>query len=439
LEKIEDETPLSRQIGALLPHLQLAELLHEVDTWTHFSSRFLHAGGSKPRITDLNRHLYAVILAQARNIDFQQMVDIADISYSQMLWCSNWYFRDETLQEASNDLVNFQYHQPLSHFWGDGHLSSSDGQRFEVAVNTQNATPLPRYFGYGRGLTFMTWTSNQYSQYGTLVTPPITRESTFTLDKILDNETELQILEHTTDTAGYLDLLFALFDLLGMSFAPRLRDIGDATLYYLDSIANYPHLQAILTRKASDHLTLTHWDEMLRLVASLKFRWTTASLMISQLQAFPQQHVLTAALQEYGRLLKTLFILRCSDDEMYRRRLLTQLNKGEKLHALRGHLFSANRGRIRKKFPEEHLNQANCLNLVINAIIVWNTVYMQATLDYLRQLGQVITDEEISHLSPVRFEHINIHGKYFFDISVRLNQDGLRPLGMTRPLYDDKL
>jgi len=339
-----------------------------------------------------------------------------------LLWCNNWYIREETLQEATNDIVNFQYHQPLSHYWGDG-------QRFEVAVNTQNATPLPRYFGYGRGLTFLTWTSNQYSQYGTLVTPPTTRESTFTLDKILDNETKLQIREHTTDTAGYLDILFALFDLLGMSFAPRLRDIGDATLYYVDSLAAYPKPQAILTRRLNNTLPLTHWDEMLRLAASLKFRWTTASLLIRKLQAFPQQHILTAALQEYGRLLKTLFILRCSDDDIYRRRLFTQINKGEKLHALRAHLFSANRGRIRKKFPEEHLNQANCLNLLTNAIMVWNTVYRQAALDYLTQQGQLITDEEIAHLSPVRFEHINIHGKYFFDISVPLTNDGLRPLG----------
>ena len=43
------------------------------------------------------------------------------------------------------------------------------------------------------------------------------------LDEILDNETELSIVEHTTDTARCTDFVFALFDLLGMQFAPRLR------------------------------------------------------------------------------------------------------------------------------------------------------------------------------------------------------------------------
>ena len=423
-----EETPLSNQIQSMLPHLQVAELLHEVDSWTKFSDRFEHAAASTPRTKHLNHHLYAVLLSQARNIDFYQMVDVVDISYSQLLWTNNWYVREETMQAATHDLVNYHYSRPLSHYWGDGRFSSSDGQRFAVAVRTQNATPLPRYFGFGRGLTFLTWTSNQYSQYATLVTPPTHGEAAYTLDKILDNETELDIKEHTTDTAGYTDLIFALFDLLGMQFAPRLKDISDTSLYCIDSKKTYRHIQPIITRKINLQLIRQHWDEMLRVAASLKLKWVTASLLIRKLQAFPRQHVLTRALQEYGRLVKTIFILRYFHSEAYRRRIGTQLNKGEKLHTLRAYLHSANRGRIRKKYPDEHINQANCLNLITNAITVWNTVYMQVAIDHLRGRGQEITEQDLVHLSPARFEHINIHGKYSFDISVPLSNGGLRPL-----------
>lgn len=425
-----DPTPLAEQIQRLLPHLQLPELLYEVDTWLNFSQHLHHAANATVRIDQLDRHLYAVILAQARNIDFKQMVDVVDLSYRQMLWCNTWYVRAETLQQATNVLVNYQYQQPLSHYWGDGRFSSSDGQRFAVAVPTQNATPLPRYFGYGRGLTFLTWTSNQYSQYGTLVTPPTAHEAAYTLDKILDNESDLDIQEHTTDTEGYTDLIFALFDLLGIQFAPRIKDISDTRLYGIRSDPPYPHLQALITRHLDLRLIQLHWDDMLRLAASLKFRWVTPSLIIRKLQAFPRQHPLAQALQEYGRLVKTIFILRYFISEAYRRHIGAQLNKSEQFHTLRAHLHSANRGFMRKKFPEEHLNQANCLNLVVNAIAVWNTVYMQAALHYLRQSGQVISEDELVHLSPVRFEHINIYGKYSFDISEPLAEDGLRPLAI---------
>ena len=85
---------------------------------------------------------------------------------------------------------------------------------------------LPRYFGYGQGITFYTWTSDQFSQYGTKVISTTVRDATYVLDEILDNETDLAILKHTTDTAGYTDLVFALFDVLGMQFSPRIRDLG---------------------------------------------------------------------------------------------------------------------------------------------------------------------------------------------------------------------
>jgi TnpA family transposase len=75
-------------------------------------------------------------------------------------------------------------------------------------------------------VTFYTWTSDQFSQYGTKVIPATVRDATYVLDEILDNETELSIVEHTTDTAGYTDIVFALFDLLGMQFSPRSRAHG---------------------------------------------------------------------------------------------------------------------------------------------------------------------------------------------------------------------
>jgi TnpA family transposase len=49
---------------------------------------------------------------------------------------------------------------------------------------------------------------------------------------------------------------------------------------------------------------------MLRVAGSLKLGWVTASLFIAKLQSFRRQNVLTRALQEYGRLNKTIFILR---------------------------------------------------------------------------------------------------------------------------------
>ena len=116
-------------------------------------------------------------------------------------------------------MVNFQHRQLLAQAWGSGTLSSSDGQRFPVTVKARHSTALPRYYGYGRGLTHYTWTSDQHAMYGGKPIPSTERDATYVLDEILDNETELPIDQHTTDTAGYSELIFSLFDLVGLQFS----------------------------------------------------------------------------------------------------------------------------------------------------------------------------------------------------------------------------
>jgi TnpA family transposase len=109
------------------------------------------------------------------------------------------------------------------------------------------------------------------------------------LDEILDNETELPILEHTTDTAGYTEVVFALFDLLGLQFSPRIRDLGDQRLFRLDRQKRHPHLAPLLRGRINRDRILRNWDDLLRVAGSLKRGWVTASLLIGKLQSYPER------------------------------------------------------------------------------------------------------------------------------------------------------
>ena len=74
------------------------------------------------------------------------------------------------------------------------------------------------------------------------------------------------------------------------------------------------------------------------------------------------------------------------------------------------------------------MNQASCLNLLTNAVVTWNTVYMAAAIEQLRAEGRTVNEEDTARLSPARFEHINPNGKYRFEVEVGLNRFRLRPL-----------
>lgn len=133
-------------------------------------------------------------------------------------------------------------------------------------------------------------------------------------------------------------------------------------------------------------------------------------------------------MQEYGKLNETIFILKYLQSPEYQKKITVQLNKGEALHALRRDVFIANEGKIRQRSQEDQLNQAACLNLVVNAITVWNAVYMQAALEQLKLEGYEVKEDDLKHLSPARSENINMYGKYYFNVEEGLKRKGLREL-----------
>ena len=66
------------------------------------------------------------------------------------------------------------------------------------------------------------------------------------------------------------------------------------------------------------------------------------------------------------------------------------------------------------------------------AIILWNTAYLQRAVDYLRVHGNAPGPEDLAHLSPLGWEHINLTGDYHWDAVAPLGPDQFRPL-RTRP------
>jgi len=141
---------LEARVSRRTPHVDLTDLLLEVDQWVGFSKHLTHAGGGQPRTDDLLLHLYAALIAQGTNMGLIDMAHSANLTYDRLAWASTWYLREETLKTAVAALVNIQYGQPLAQHWGGGTLSSSDGQRVPVQGKVRNARALPRYFGYGQ-------------------------------------------------------------------------------------------------------------------------------------------------------------------------------------------------------------------------------------------------------------------------------------------------
>jgi TnpA family transposase len=301
------------------------------------------------------------------------------------------FLRAETLTIANAALVSAQNAVPLARSWGGGEVAAADGLRFVVPVRTIHSGPNPRYFGRERGVTWYNLASGQFTGLNAVIVPGTRRDSLYLLAVVLEQETELQPTEIMTDTAGYTDTIF-----------------GEK--------ADYGMLDALASNKIKVKLIAEHWDDLLRLAGSLKLGVVCAAGLTRTLQTNDHPTRLARALQELGRLVKTLYLLRFIDDEGYRRRILIQLNRGEGRHQLARVIFHGRRGELRQRYREGQEDQLGALGLVVNLVVLWNTISMDAALNQLVAEGYEVRPEAAHRLSPLGLKHINMLGRYTFTL-----------------------
>ena len=104
------------------------------------------------------------------------------------------------------------------------------------------------------------------------------------------------------------------------------------------------------------------------------------------------------------------------------------MNRDEDRHKLARAVFQGKRGELRQRYREGQEAQLGALGLVVNNIVLWNTLYIDAALQQLRADGFPVLPEDVARLSPLVYEHINLLGRYAFSVPEAVQRGQLRPL-----------
>ncbi|GEC91045.1 MULTISPECIES: Tn3 family transposase [Paenibacillaceae] len=423
----EEAKQYSSTLYGMLPRVKLTDLLLEVASWTGFDEQFVHASTNRHPKAEEKPIVLAALMAMGTNIGLTKMADATPgISYHQMANAAQWRMYDDAMNRAQATLVNFHHRRSLAAYWGDGSTSSSDGMRVQVGVSSLSADPNPHY-GSGKGATIYRFVSDQFSSFYTKVINTNARDAVHVIDGLLHHESDLSIEEHYTDTAGYTDQVFGLTHLLGFRFAPRLRDLSDSKLYVIGKPSDFPKLENLLRGQIDMKVIRDNYDDVLRLAHSIREGKVSGALIMGKLGSYARQNRVAKALREMGRIEKTIFILDYISSESMRRRIQRGLNKGEAMNALARAIFFGKHGELRERALQDQLQRASALNILINAISVWNTVYLGKATDLLRSKG-ALREDLLKHMSPLGWEHINFLGEYRFDPKGFTTLESLRPL-----------
>ena len=394
LEAPEAAELLADRLYGLLPKVRITHLLGEIAAWTGFGDCFTHLRSGLP--FEDNRVILTTVLADATNLGLTGMAEACSVAtYKQLVWTAGWHLREETYGRALARIVAAQQANPLAAAFGEATTSSSDGQHFPLGGRGESTGAVDPHKGSAPAISFYTHISGRYAPYHSKPISVADGEALHVLDGLLYHGADLSAAVHHTDGGGVSDHVFALCYLLGFRFAPRIPNLHDRRLYTFGAAAQWPALEPFIAGRIDAGAV-------------------PASLMLRRLGSYPRQNGLALALREVGRIERTLFTLDWLEDPALRRQATAELNKGESRNALARAVCFHRLGRVRDRTRETQQHRASGLNLVVAAIILWNTVYLGRAVETLRRQGEVIPDELLGHLAPLGWQHINLTGDYLW-------------------------
>jgi TnpA family transposase len=205
--------------------------------------------------------------------------------------------------------------------------------------------------------------------------------------------------------------------MLGVDFAPRLKDLSRQRIYAFSAKKTFKKKGYVLlpSRTIKRNLILKNWDDILRFMATIKMRHSTASQLFKRLSSYSSNHPLYEALQEFGRIIKSQFILAYYDDVALRQQIQKQLNRVELSNKFSHAVFFDNDQEFQDGEVEDQQLSAVCQTIIQNSIILWNYMYLSKMVLEAKdkeQKQQII--DSVSHGSVITWKHVNLRGEYNF-------------------------
>ncbi len=114
-----------------------------------------------------------------------------------------------------------------------------------------------------------------------------------------------------------------------------------------------------------------------------------------------------------GKIEKTILLANYYIDELTRRRIQKGLNKGELVNDLTRKVNIGKNDELHDPSYEGQSQIAKLIDFIINAIVIWNSVYIQEIVQRLRE-KEDCPEELLQNISPIRWTHIKFYGDYMF-------------------------
>lgn len=413
-------------------YISLLEVLFTVNKFSGFLNEFQHWQQKHNRLKPPPKTFFAGIVGLGCGIGTHKIARISrEINEAELDHTVNWYFTRENILAANDKVLHFMDRMELPNIYRNSMESlhtSSDGQKFEVRADSLNANYSFKYFGKGQGVSVYSFIDERNLLFYSTVISSAERESAYVIDGLMHNDVVKSDI-HSTDTHGFSEIIFGVMHLLGFSYAPRIKGLKRQQLYYFkgQKESDRSWFKIIPSGYIDEQLVVENWDDILRFITTIKIKEATASDLFRRLNSYSKQHSLYRTLKAFGKITKSIFILRYIDDLELRQAIEKQLNKIESSHRFSRAISVGSPREFTQAEKSEQEIAEGCKRLIKNTIICWNYLYLTQKIDEAdSQESRESIINALTAGSIVSWQHINLLGEYDFSEEKLQDSVGIR-------------
>jgi TnpA family transposase len=344
---------LEAAIHQRLPERNLIDILHNVEYWINWTRHFGPLSGSDPKLECPTERYLLTTFAYGCNLGASQGARHmrGAVTPRMLSFINRRHINVQKLNEALKDIINVYHQLALPKLWGDSKIAVADGTKFDLYEENLFAEYHIRYGGYG-GIAYH-HVSDRYIALFSHFIPCGVWEAIYIIEGLLKNTSDIQPNTIHADTQGQSTPVFALAHLLGIKLMPRIRNWKNYTFFRPSKEVRYTHIDSLFSDVINWDLIETHWQDLLRVVLSIKTGKISSSVLLRKLGNYSRKNRLYQAFRELGRVVRTVFLLQYISEVELREQIMAATNKVEAYNGFSKWFFFGGQGIIATNDPEE--------------------------------------------------------------------------------------